>query len=456
MVVTNVPAATCPPEVGLMLTDSKHDGRIMRWLPLLIIVIITLTASVNRSLVGLIMQPVTGEFGLTDTQIGALLSLVGVAVALFSPLLGQMVDRLDRHRLMIGAIFVWSLATAAYGLASSYHALAVSLCILASAETTLVPVCNSLIAGQYRGEGRINANLVYFAAGALTSGIGSYVGGQLLNWSAGGLPVALFGPALSDWRIAMLITAFAGVPLALLVLLLGRDHRPKSFKRATDISDFKAYLREHWTALVSFNLANGGYFITATAIMTWVPIYIVRHFGIAPAELGMRIGVVIGIADVLGVLVGFAAIKQLYTRLGPIAPRYIFQGSLGLIAVACLLQLQATSLETMLVLLGIQNFLATFGTASFNNMVQDMSPPEIRGKVFAINSVILSVVSIPGPLLVGVISDFFGPATQGLLWAAMLVAIPALLFSIILFGLTNRSFLRTVEAVAKVDREALA
>jgi MFS family permease len=170
----------------------------------------------------------------------------------------------------------------------------------------------------------------------------------------------------------------------------------------------------------------------------------------------MRIGVVVGIADVLGVLIGFVAIKKLYTRFGPIAPRYIFQGALGLIAVVSLLELRVTNLETMLVLVGVQNFLATFGTASFNNMVQDMSSPEIRGKVFGINSVIISIFSIPGPLLVGVISDFFGAAPQGLLLATMLVAIPALLSSIFLFGLTNRSFLRTVDVMAKLDREAIA
>lgn len=437
----------------MTLSGIRNYQHLVRWLPLLIIVIITVTASINRHLVGLIMQPVKGEFGLSDTRIGALFSIAGVVVALISPLLGQMVDRLDRHRLMIGAIFVWSLATAAYGLASSYLILSVSLAVLASAETTLVPVCNSLIAGQFRGEDRINANLVYFAAGGLTMGIGSYVGGLLLHLSSGGLSVALFGRALSDWRIAMLLTALAGVPLAALMLLLGRDRRPKSDKRATDLGDLKDYLREHWSALVSFNFANASYFVAAAAIMTWMPIYIVRHFGIPPGELGMRIGLVVGIADVLGVLVGFAAIKHLYTRLGPIAPRYIFQGALGLIVLVSLLQLLATKIEVMLLLLGIQNFLATFGTASFNNMVQDMSSPEIRGKVFAINSVILSVVSIPGPLLVGLISDLFGVAPQGLLWATMLVAIPALLFSIFVFGLTNRSFLRTVRAMALVDRE---
>ncbi|MEY4670231.1 MAG: hypothetical protein RLZZ415_110 [Pseudomonadota bacterium] len=440
----------------MILSGYQNFRRIARWLPLLVIVIVTVTASINRHLVGLIMQPVKGEFALTDTQIGALFSIVGVVVALVSPVLGQMVDRLDRHRLMIGAIFVWSLATAAYGLASSYLVLAVSLAILASAETTLVPVCNSLIAGQFRGEDRINANLVYFAAGGLTMGIGSFVGGLLLHWSGSGLPGALFGSALSDWRIAMLITALAGVPLALLVLLLGRDRRPSPGKGATDLRDLKDYLRDHWTALVSFNLANASYFVTATAIMTWVPIYIVRQFSITPADLGMRIGVVVGVADVLGVLVGFAAIKQLYSRLGPIAPRYIFQVALGLIVLISLLQLLATNLEVMLLLLGIQNFLATFGTASFNNMVQDMSSPEIRGKVFAINSVILSIVSIPGPLLVGMISDQFGPAPQGLLWATMLVAIPALVLSILIFGLTNQSFLRTVAAMAKADHQVAA
>jgi predicted MFS family arabinose efflux permease len=99
-----------------MLSAGKNGSLIARWLPLSIIVIITLTASINRSLVGLIMQPVKSDFGLTDTQVGALFSMVGVAVALCSPLLGHMVDRLDRHRVMIGAIFVWSLATAAFRL----------------------------------------------------------------------------------------------------------------------------------------------------------------------------------------------------------------------------------------------------------------------------------------------------------------------------------------------------
>lgn len=436
------------------MSGNQTFSQMKRWAPLLIIVIITLTASINRHLVGLVMQPVKGEFGLTDTQVGALFSIAGVVVALVSPLLGQMVDRLDRHRLMIGAIFVWSLATAAYGLASGYLTLAVSLAVLASAETTLVPACNSLIAGQFRGEDRINANLVYFAAGGLTMGIGSYVGGLLLRWSSGRQSFALLGPGLSDWRIALLMTAMAGAPLAMLMLTLGRDRRLRSDKRATDLGDLRDYLREHWPALVSFNFANASYFVAAAAIMTWMPIYIVRHFGISPGELGMRIGMVVGTADVLGVLIGFAAIKQLYTRLGPIAPRYIFQGALGLIVVVSLLQLLAANLEVMLLLLGIQNFLATFGTASFNNMVQDMSAPEIRGKVFAINSVILSVVSIPGPLLVGMISDWFGSAPKGLLWATLLVEVPALLFSIFIFGLTNRSFLRTVKAMALVDREA--
>lgn len=435
----------------MALFDSLMLNQMRRWVPLVIIVIITVTASINRHLVSLTMQPVKLEFGLSDTQIGGLFSIAGVIIALASPVLGQLVDRVDRHRLMLVAIIIWSTATASFGLAGGYLALALSLAVLASAETTLVPLSNSMIADQFRGGGRINANLIYFAAGGLTTGVGTYVGGALLQWSAGSFPSALFGPVMSDWRIAMMITAMMGIPLVCLALVLGRDSRPRPKKSATDIDDLKIYLRQHWPALASFNIANAGYFITATAVMTWIPIYIVRRFEISPAELGMQIGLVVGVADVLGVLIGFTAIKWLYAQLGPIAPRYIFQVSLGLIALVSLIQLAANSLEMMLFLLGIQNFLATFGTASFNNMVQDMSSSEIRGKVFGINALIISIISIPGPLLVGVISDNLGDTPQALLWATMLVSIPALLFSILVFSLTNSSFLSTVRAMASIE-----
>ena len=115
------------------------------------------------------------------------------------------------------------------------------------------------------------------------------------------------------------------------------------------------------------------------------------------------------------------------------------------------MQLLATTPQQILILLGVQNFLATFGTACFNNMAQDISAPEFRGKIFGINSLFVSAVSIPAPLMVGALSDLFIEVPQGLLLATMIVAIPAILLSAVLYGLTNQSFLRTVETMRNLQ-----
>jgi hypothetical protein len=219
--------------------------------------------------------------------------------------------------------------------------------------------------------------------------------------------------------------------------VLGKDERQTDQKSFTDLSDLKPYWRDHWKTLISFNVANAGFLIAATATMVWVPIYLVRHFGISPADLGIRFGLVIGIADLIGILFGLVAIKKFYHFLGPIAPRYIFQFSMCGVAL----------------LFGMQNLLATFGTASFNNMVQDMSSPGIRGKIFGINALIVSLVGIPGPLLVGALSDYFGQEPQSLLWAILIISVPMLLFSVLLYGLTNKIYLQTIKAIRILEQD---
>lgn len=439
------------------LEFSPRLSRWAAWFPLAVLVVVTLVASVNRQLVGLIGQSVKVEFALSDTQIGAMWSIVGLVGAALGPLLGQLTDRVDRYRMLFFSILAWSLATVAYGMAAGFIALAISLTFLAAAESTLPPLSNSLIGDQFRDERRINANLIYFAAGGLTTGFGTFAAGLILHWAERNADwFAVIGSSLSSWRISMIAVAALGVPLALLVLTLGRDRRNLVHSRLTDLSDLKHYWRDHWRTLISFNLSNAGYFIAATSIMGWMPMYIIRHFGLSPAELGTRMGLVIGIADVLGIVLGFFAIKKLYAYLGPLAPRYIFQTSLVLIAILAAFSMAVTDAWVAIILLGCQNFLATFGTASFNNMVQDMSPSEIRGKVCGVNALIISLASIPGPLAVGMMSDLMGADGSGLLPAILIVAIPALLLSSLLYGLTNKSFLRTVNAMKQNEQKLAA
>jgi MFS family permease len=402
----------------------------VKWSPLGIILTVTIAASINRQLVGLIAQPVKEAFALSDTQLGGIFSVAGIVGALISPFLGHLADVWDRHKIMVCAIALWSMATAFYGLAGTWVILGFSLALLMASEIILGPICNSLIAGEFHGKERINANLAYYAAGGLTTGLGAFAGGTLLHVSAQLVDrVRPYWSNVADWRLALLMTASVGLPLALLVSTLGPDRRQPEKEAMTDLRGLRSYLQDHWVTLAGFNIANAGYFIAATTVMGWIPIYIVRHFGITPADVGLRIGAIIGLADLLGIFAGMAVVKFLYSRFGPIAPRYMFQICLCLIAVCSGLQLVANDPQQMLILLGVQNFVATVGTASFNNMLQDISTPQVRGKVFGLNCLIVSFVGIPGPLLVGVISDSFGSDPRALIEAVSYVSISALLLS---------------------------
>jgi MFS family permease len=115
--------------------------------------------------------------------------------------------------------------------------------------------------------------------------------------------------------------------------------------------------------------------------------------------------------------------------------------------------LAAETVWVVMIIFGMQNLLATFGTASFNNMVQDMSSPGIRGKIFGINALIVSLVGIPGPLLVGAFSDYSGEEPQSLLWAILIVSVPMLLFSALLYGLTNKIYLETINAIRILEQD---
>ena len=440
---------------------SKSIGEIFRraarWLPISVILIVTVTASINRQLIGLITQSVKVEFGLSDTQLGGITSIIGIVVALIVPLMAQISDKFDRHKFMFVSILIWSFATATYGMAAGYISLCISFAIIILAETSVAPLYGSLIADRYSGDDRIQANLIYFAAGGLMTGVGSFIGGLLLHWSAQNLGnVATFWHGVSEWRLAMFVTGLIGIPLACMTLILGIDQRQSNHQIVSRISYFAEYWKKNGKAIIYFNISNAGFFICASATMGWTSIYLLRQFGLTPAELGMRIGIVIGIADVIGVVFGFMAIKKLYRFLGPVAPRYIFQFSLCGIALTYIPLMAAKTSWMFLIFLGVQNFLATFGTASFNNMVQDLSVPGVRAKIFGVGALITSLSFIPGPLLVGMMSDQFGQDPRGLMWSIIIVSVPALFMSFLLYSLTNKNFLLTVQTLRALEQDQQA
>ena len=82
--------------------------------------------------------------------------------------------------------------------------------------------------------------------------------------------------------------------------------------------------------------------------------------------------------------------------------------------------------------------------------------PGVRAKIFSVGSLISSLAFVPGPLLVGMISDHLGQDPRVVLWSIIIVSVPALFMSFLLYSLTNKNFLLTVQTLRALEQDQQA
>ena len=89
----------------------------------------------DRALLGIVVDPVKADLGLTDTQISI---VSGTAFVLFNLIVGiwiaRWVDRGNRKWILILGIALWSAATALTGLAQGFYSLAATRILVGVGE----------------------------------------------------------------------------------------------------------------------------------------------------------------------------------------------------------------------------------------------------------------------------------------------------------------------------------
>lgn len=421
------------------------------WYILAVLIVTTFAASINRQILFLIVEPLKLEMSLSDADIGILTGLApGILAGSGALLLGWLTDRMPRHLLLAACIVVWSVATAGLGLAYTFAGFLVGVLALALGETALTPVANSLIPDVFAGRRRVLANLVYFGAGGIAVGMGTAFSGLLLRWvqeNVISLPVLL--QPLTYWRSAFLLVALAGIPVALLVLGIGHIRRRVASEAPEKaITSLGQYARAHGIAATGLYAAIAFTSFGGLAVMAWTPSYIIRLYGVSPAEVGFALGISSTLGGLLGAGLAALVITRLITRYGVLAPRHLYKYAMLLTIVPALLQLYATSVTQAYLLVAIQILLVNLGMALSSTMIQDISPSTYRGRLFGISVLIVTLVSSVAPFIVGLISDQFGAEPRGLLWAILLVVVPALALSALSIALTNRHYQITAANLA--------
>ena len=156
------------------------------WLALILLTAISTVGFIDRIVMNVLAVPIQIEFELTDTQVGL---LTGLAFAVLNVMLGIVVARYAERgrRLTLIAVgtLLWSLATAACGMVTSWVQLLLARIGVGVGEAVGLPATQSVISDYFPPERRATALSVLLLAPPIGAFLGSAGGswiGQEYGW----------------------------------------------------------------------------------------------------------------------------------------------------------------------------------------------------------------------------------------------------------------------------------
>jgi predicted MFS family arabinose efflux permease len=405
--------------------DDITNPKILLW----ILMIVYVLNFLDRQIVNILAEPISRDLGLSDTQIGL---MTGLAFALFYTLLGIPIaryadnSRTNRVGLISVSLAAWSVMTALCGMAQNFLQLLLARIGVGVGEAGCTPAAHSLISDSVAPEKRSSAIAFY--------GIGIPVG-SLLGLIVGGVLNDAYG-----WRNAFLIVAIPGVLMAFMLPFILKE--PRKSKAMIAAGPAKAALSTMEAVREVFSSRAFAYLAIAASITAflsygkgvWAIILFIRSHGLSAGETGLLLGIVLGIAGIIGTWLG----GMMADRFGKADKRHILTTpAIGMVIAAPLLFLgyYVTDWRIAIALLALPTALNAAYYGPTYGCVQGLVRPEARAMAAAIMIFAQNLIGLGlGPLLFGMLSDAFKPIAgdESVRWvlygAAWLGLIPAFFF----------------------------
>jgi MFS family permease len=373
-----------------------------------VLAFINLFSYLDRYVVSGVLESLKhSDLGLSDTNLGSLMSGFLVVYTLLAPVFGALGDRRSRPRLIALGVACWSFATALSGFAVNYITLFAARAAVGVGEAAYVTIAPSLLSDYFpvRQRGRVMA--IFFCAIPVGSALGYVVGG-LVDKHYG-------------WRAAFFVAGTPGLLLAALCLLLrdpprgiqdqsqGQSEAPANPPRSSISRDtwltYGRLLRNKPYALTVLGYA--AYTFAIGGLAYWMPAFLERARGIPRSEATVSFGTIVVVTGFVGTFIG--------GWMGDYFAKNSRQAYLWLSAAATLiaapfvwlaLTTTSTSLYTVyMVTAQLCLFLSTgpINAAIINLVIASERATAIALSVFAIHL----LGDALSPLIVGALSDAF-------------------------------------------------
>ena len=379
------------------MNEPQQISAAARRYALVILAIVYMFNFIDRQILAILLPAIRDEFGVSDVWLGF---LAGTAFALFYVILGipvaRFADRHSRRNLIALAVAFWSGMTALCGLAANFVHLALARIGVGIGEAGCSPPAHSMIADLYPPEKRATAMGVY------TIGISA---GIMLAFLLGGWVAQNIG-----WREAFFVVGIPGIVLALVVwLTVVEPKRGHSEGRAavSDQPTLAMTLRFLWhrSSFTHMTIAAGLSSYVGYSVLSFLPSFLVRSFGMPVDQVGLYLGLIVGIIGGAGFFLGGYIADHLGQSGHKRALTFIAL-TVFLSAIPYAGMFMSGSWTTALLFFVIPAATANVYLAPVLSQVQGLVSLRMRAMASALALLIINVIGLGlGPLLTGLLSD---------------------------------------------------
>ena len=352
----------------------------------------------DRQILGAVGEMVRKDWGLSDTALGTLGTAFTLIYAFVGLPLGRLADKYARNKILAFGVFVWSLLTAASGLAQSFVQMFIMRLGVGVGEATCAPAGNSLIGDLFPATRRAKALAVFMMGLPI---------GLALSFAVSGLIAQKYG-----WRAAFYIAGIPGLICAVAAWFMKEPARGATETHSIggakrEGSPFKLVLTipTMWWLIISGALHNFNMY----AIGSFLTPYLMRYHEMNIRDANFVAMVVYGLAGAPGLLLGgyFSDAVMRKRRDGRLVVGALFLAvSVPFVFFALRQTSQSPVMFMVFMAIGVAAMYAYYSTVY--SAIQDVIEPSLRGTAMAIYFFAMYVLGASfGPVGTGFLSDYF-------------------------------------------------
>ncbi len=392
---------TSAPNATATGQDDYLIGKRQAWFAFAMTFGLMLFDYIDRQVIVSLFPHIKAEWNLSDKELGGLVSIISIVVAIGGIPVALLADRMSRVKSIVMMATTWSVATISCMFAGSYAQLFTARAVVGAGETGYGSVGAALISTLFPKRLRGALLGAFFAAASLGSVLGVVLGGAI---------AAQWG-----WKAAFGVVGVPGLVLALLYLLV-RDYKTVDLPPKLDAVTHSAMgtLKHIFGTLAKTRtllwvcVGAAMQLIVVSAVWSWLPSYLNRFHGMAPDVASKQAALVVLVGAVGSVFWGYVvdriALRQARNKLTSLTVLCVVTLVVFLVAFSAS---QSGPMQLKLILLG--GFFMTCTVGVVSGIVIDVIHPGVRSTGSAVLSLFQNLFGLAvGPFLVGALSDMWG------------------------------------------------